>query len=75
MHQRLDEEQYAEDNLIQMYLALKKQRMDSRERVTVFTRLQDDDELDEMRIYLNWLEKQSQCVETANEEEQNEVTE
>lgn len=75
MHQRLDEEQYAEDDLIQMYLALKKQRMDSRERVTVFTRLQDDDELDEMRIYLNWLEKQAHGVETANEEEKNEVTE
>ena len=75
MHQRLDEEQYAEDDLIQMYLALKKQRMDSRERVTVFTRLQDDDELDEMRIYLNWLEKQAHGVEVANEEEKNEVTE
>lgn len=69
MHRKLDEEQYAEDDLIQMYLTLKKQRMDSRERVTVFTRLQDDDELDEMRIYLNWLEKQSQCVEIASEEE------
>ena len=55
LHQKLTEEQYAEDALISKYFLLLQHREAIGERPTVFTRLRDDDEIDEMNHYVTWL--------------------
>lgn len=57
LQQRMLEERYADDAIVQQYLALQKHRLDIGERSTIFQQLRNDDEVDEMMQYLNWLEQ------------------
>lgn len=57
LRQKLQEECYAGDKIVQQYLALEQHRLDIGVRDTIFRKLCNDDELDEMRMYLTWLKQ------------------
>ena len=69
LRQKLQEECYASDKIAQQYLALEQHRLDIGVRDTIFRKLCNDDELDEMRMYLTWLkqEKENPAEDIKNE--------
>ncbi len=55
--ERLQAGWHADDEIVQLYQSLMQHRKNIGEKSGMFQKLRDDDEIDEMRMYLEWLEQ------------------